>query len=641
MRVILFFLLNFIYQVVTAQFINSKENHFLVFSKTYGFCKAYHSNVNNCNVNWDSLSVEFLKEFNDNYDSTKFESELLKYIGKAGALNVDFSIPKFSYNDYLLTSDSNWFLHYNLNVNTIKKFDSIWMFFRPKVNCYCARSFSNSSYLKLPFDDPIFNFQLIDSLPTKFERDLAFVKFWNIIEYYNPNFHLIDKNKDSMFIHHYRNIIQANDKKSLYSAFDEAISCLDDAHSEGLTLSYYIDEPTFYHVPNIKVQFMDSSLVVVLSNFSGIEAGSRILKIDNQLVELKLESILKYVSARNDVVRKRFATNYLVSGPLNSYCKLDLITPKGELKTINAIRNMDLYSGFLWSPEYVIGSKSLRASKLLRICSDVNYVNFANIGVNDLFSLSAIFQEDKAVILDLRNSPLCDAIEIHRALFKDPIQYVKYYLPNVRFPGLFVGLNQYTGSNESNFQFTGKVIILVNEYTQSMTEDLVLAFKAQYPQSIIIGQHTAGANGNINVFKLFKDVEYGFTGLSTFDINNRSLYVNGITVDSVVTQSLSSFLRDKDDVVETAMHLLNCNLSTSIVSDGHQLISINPNPVTDMLQINGCENCNFSVIDHLGRQLISNQSSVETEILKLKSGVYYLYCYQNDRIIERIKFVKM
>ena len=641
MRVILFFLLNFIYQVVTAQFINSKENHFLVFSKTYGFCKAYHSNVNNCNVNWDSLSFEFLKEFNDNYDSTKFESELLKYIGKAGALNVDFSIPKFSYNDYLLTSDSNWFLHYNLNVNTIKKFDSIWMFFRPKVNCYCARSFSNSSYLKLPFDDPIFNYQLIDSLPTKFERDLAFVKFWNIIEYYNPNFHLIDKNKDSMFIHHYRNIIQANDKKSLYSAFDEAISCLDDAHSEGLTLSYYIDEPTYYHVPNIKVQFMDSSLVVVLSNFSGIEAGSRILKIDNQLVELKLESLLKYVSARNDVVRKRFATNYLVSGPLNSYCKLDLITPKGELKTINVIRNMDLYSGFLWSPEYVIGSKSLRASKLLRICSDVNYVNFANIGVNDLSSLSAIFRENKSVILDLRNSPLCDAVDINRALFKDPIQYVKYYLPNVRFPGLFVGLNQYTGSNESNFQFTSNVIILVNEYTQSMTEDLVLALKAQYPQSMIIGQHTAGANGNINVFKFFKDVEYGFTGLSTFDIKNRSLYVNGITVDSVVTQSLSSFLRDKDDVVETAMHLLNCNLSTSIVSDGHQLISINPTPVKDMLQINGCENCNFSVIDHLGRQLILNNHSVEAEILKLKSGVYYLYCYKNNRIIERIKFVKM
>lgn len=641
MRVILILILNFIFQAVIAQVITSKESQFIVFSKTYGFCKAYHSNVNNCNVNWDSLSVEFLKEFNDNYDSTKFESELLKYIGKAGALNVDFSIPKFSYNDYLLTFDSNWFLHYNLNVNTIKKFDSIWMFFRPKVNCYCARSFSNSSYLKLPFDDPIFNFQLIDSLPTKFERDLAFVKFWNIIELYNPNFHLIDKNKDSMFIHHYRNIIQANDKNSLNSAFDEVISCLDDAHSEGLTLSYYIDEPTYYHVPNIKVQFMDSSLVVVLSNFSGIEAGSRILKIDNQLVELKLESLLKYVSARNDVVRKRFATNYLVSGPLNSYCKLDLITPKGELKTINVIRNMDLYSGFLWSPEYVIGSKSLRASKLLRICSDVNYVNFANIGVNDLSSLSAIFRENKSVILDLRNSPLCDAVDIHRALFKDPIQYVKYYLPNVRFPGLFVGLNQYTGSNESNFQFTSNVIILVNEYTQSMTEDLVLALKAQYPQSMIIGQHTAGANGNINVFKFFKDVEYGFTGLSTFDIKNRSLYVNGITVDSVVTQSLSSFLRDKDDVVETAMHLLNCNLSTSTVSDGHQLISINPNPVKDRLQINGCENCNFSVIDHLGRQLISNQSSVEIEILKLKSGVYYLYCYQNNRIIERIKFVKM
>ncbi len=641
MRVILFFLFNFIFQVVIAQVVTTKEKQFLVFSKTYGFCKAYHSNVNNCNVNWDSLSFEFLKEFNDNYDSTKFESELLKYIGKAGALNVDLSIPKFSYNDYLLSSDSNWFLHYNFNVNTSKKFDSIWMFFRPKVNCYCARSFSNSSYLKLPFDDPIFNYQLIDSLPTKIERDLAFVKFWNIIEYYNPNFHLIDKNKDSMFIHHYRNIIEADDKKSLYSAFDEAVSCLDDAHSEGLTLSYYIDEPIYFHVPNIKVQFMDSSLVVVLSNISGIETGSRILKIDSQLIERKIESVLKYVSARNDLVRKRFATNYLVSGPLNSYCKLDLLTPKGELKTIDVVRNIDLYSRFLWSPEYVIGSKSLRESKLLPICSDVNYVNFANIGVNDLSSLSAIFRENKSVILDLRNSPLCDAVDIHRALFKDPIQYVKYYLPNVRFPGLFVGLNQYTGSNESNFQFTSNVIILVNEYTQSMTEDLVLALKAQYPQSMIIGQHTAGANGNINVFKLFKDVEYGFTGLSTFDINNRSLFLNGITVDSVVTQSLSSFLRDKDDVVETAMHLLNCNLSTSIVSDGHQLISINPNPVTDMLQINGCENCNFSVIDHLGRQLISNQSSVETGILKLKSGVYYLDCYHNNRIIQRIKFVKM
>jgi hypothetical protein len=144
----------------------------------------------------------------------------------------------------------------------------------------------------LPFDDPIFNYQLIDSLPTKIERDLAFVKFWNIIEYYNPNFHLIDKNKDSMFIHHYRNIIEANDKKSLYSAFDEAVSCLDDAHSEGLTLSYYIDEPTYFHVPNIKVQFMDSSLVVVLSNISGIETGSRILKIDNQLVELEMYRVL-------------------------------------------------------------------------------------------------------------------------------------------------------------------------------------------------------------------------------------------------------------------------------------------------------------------------------------------------------------
>lgn len=641
MRVILLFLLNFIFQTVIAQTITSKENQFIVFSKTYGFCKAYHSNINSCNVNWDSLSVEFLNWFNNKYDSAKFESVLVTYIQKAGELKVDLNIAKFNYNNYKLMIDTNWYHHFNLQTGIINKLDSIWMLFRPKMNCYCSRSFSNSSYLKLPFDDPIFNYQLIDSLPTKVERDLAFVKFWNVIEYYDPNFELIDKNKDSIFIYHYRNIIQAKDKKSLYSAFDEAISCLDDAHSEGLTLSYYIDEPTFYFTPNFKLQFMDTTLVVVASNLSGIEVGSRIVKIDNLSVQNKLDSIWKYISARNDVVRRRFATRYLVSGTLNSTCKLEVVTPLGNTKSVSVKRNISLYSDFLLSPEFVIGSKLLNGTKITSICSDVNYVNFANIGVNDLSDLSKVFIQNKSLILDLRNSPLCNAIDIQRAIFKDPNQYAKYYLPNIRFPGLFVSLDQYSGNNELNYRFTGQMIILVNEYTQSMTEDLVLAFKSQYPQSLIIGQTTAGANGNINVFKLFKDVEYGFTGLGVYDNANHSIFLHGIFVDSSVTQSLSSFLKDKDDLVETALNLLSCNIGTSMSLKVNQSVSIKPNPVVDRLQICGCENCSFSVIDHFGRQIIPNQKSVESEIVKLKSGIYYLDCHHENMTIERINFLKI
>ena len=101
-----------------------------------------------------------------------------------------------------------------------------------------------------------------------------------------------------------------------------------------------------------------------------------------------------------------------------------------------------------------------------------------------------------------------------------------------------------------------KVVILINEQTQSQAEFTTMALQTA-PDAKIIGSQTAGADGN--VVSIIFPGNYGtwMTGLGVFYPDGRETQRMGIVPDIEVKPTIEGIKQGKDEVLERAIEYLN------------------------------------------------------------------------------------
>jgi C-terminal processing protease CtpA/Prc len=100
--------------------------------------------------------------------------------------------------------------------------------------------------------------------------------------------------------------------------------------------------------------------------------------------------------------------------------------------------------------------------------------------------------------------------------------------------------------------YSGKVVILVDELTQSSAEYTSMALRAS-PNAFVIGSTTAGADGNVSQIALPGGQRTMISGLGVFYPDKRPTQRVGIVPDLMVRPTIAGIRVGRDEVLEAAI----------------------------------------------------------------------------------------
>ena len=142
-------------------------------------------------------------------------------------------------------------------------------------------------------------------------------------------------------------------------------------------------------------------------------------------------------------------------------------------------------------------------------------------------------------------------------LYPKKTAYAKFTIGDMQTPGLFTFKTVYsTGKENINF-YKKKVIIIVDENTQSAGEFHVMAYQ-KAPNSMVIGSTTAAADGNISpVFYLPGEIMTTISGVGVYYPDGKETQRIGIVPDIEVKPTIEGIKNGQDELVEKAIEIIN------------------------------------------------------------------------------------
>jgi hypothetical protein len=256
---------------------------------------------------------------------------------------------------------------------------------------------------------------------------------------------------------------------------------------------------------------------------------------------------------------------------------------------------------------------------------------------------------DKPVIIfDIRNYPNQTAVSLAEYMYAGSKSAARIMYPDLTYPGTFSVDPQVFGSNGNPKPYKGKVILLVNEQTQSQAEYTSMILQA-IPGTITIGSQTAGADGNITTFKLTNDLNTGFTSLGVYYPDNSPTQRVGVKIDIPVTPTRKGIAEGRDEVLDKALEVA-CKISGIAEETPSTEMHIYPNPVNSTLTINAqwpnSTSAEISVQDMFGRTFIRQQVNISNNRLNEKLDVKtllsgtYIVTIKGRVGIANMKFIK-
>ncbi len=609
--------------------------------KVWGFVKYYHSEVSVCNVNWDSVLIDVLPDVRAASTNNEFNDALMHMLDAAGPMALattpysdTFTIAKLKQN-----RDWSWISSPILRIDVQILLDTIKNNFRRHPVCWVEINHtigSNAGFLRFPYDSLCLNVNTAVTFPNIDNRLLMFFKYWNIIRYFNPYNYVSDTSWDTTLYNNVDRIAYATNAKELYLHLLKVTKYIDDAHVSGLTYSTTNSSPPGYYTPTILLRYVQGEYVIVRTLESGVQVGDAVISVDGLSMGQWEDSLKSYYSVGSLPVFRRYVCEHVLRRAVHRQSEnLTLKDQEGSLYTLTVtcldplIENVGFFQNYIF--RYPVDSL-FNISWTTMPC-DVGYMNLGNIESHEVDMAYNNLKNKDAVIIDFRGYPRFNLTPLYEKFLPNRIVSQKVLTPDIFYPGTFFEHYQSIGVNSNPTAYTGKIILLFDEYTQSAAEYGCMNFELM-SDVIKVGSHTAGADGTVCRWQLTQDIYTGYTGVGMFYPNGDSTQRVGIVPDTIVTHTRSAIYNNRDNVLETALIIAGCDLflNTKNVKALPPSISIYPNPANETvtISINGnktLQNATVSITDISARVMLQStvtQPQSTIDIHTLPPGMYFV-----------------
>lgn len=520
-------------------------NNLALLGKVWGYLKYYHPNVAEGKYNWDYELFRILPKVID-VDKSTMDRNLYDWIESQGDFKIRDQIKPIA-GEIKVAANLDWITNSNLSNNLVTQLTNIKNAERKGINHYVS--------LHWGVGNP--NFQNEKSYETMKYPDvgyrlLSLYRYWNIIEYYFPYKYLIDENWDDVLREFIPKFINSSNELEYNLTVLELIERVHDTHADiygNSTLQNYFGK----NLAPVKINFIEGRPVVVgyynesLGKKSGFELGDIITGINNRTIENIVEDNLKYYPASNYPTKLRNMSS-------------DLFMTNDDFLNVEFIRGDKKQSSKLQCyPIDEIFDNKPKSNKdhFKLINSDIGYIYPGTIKNEYIPEVMSKVKDTKGLIIDLRCYP-SDFIVFTLGSYLMPksSEFVKFTQGNIYEPGVFhMKQPLKVGKNNPNY-YKGKVVIIVNETTQSNAEYTAMAFRVA-PNATVIGSTTAGADGNVSEIYLPGGIYTMISGIGIYYPDGGETQRIGIVPDIEIHPTIEGVKEGRDEILEKAIEIIN------------------------------------------------------------------------------------
>jgi C-terminal processing protease CtpA/Prc len=377
-------------------------------------------------------------------------------------------------------------------------------------------------------------------------RLLALFRFWNIIEYWAPYRDVIGEDWNGVLHQSIPKVVLAKDRRSYELEMMAVIARVNDTHSN-LWSSLHVRPPLGLCKLPLNVRFIGSDAVVAgytdhaAGKATGLLPGDIIVAIDNTPVAQLVQTWRPYYAASNEPTRLRDIAQELHRGPCGGV-SLRIRRESGELD-LQASRTPEIRSA---------KTHDRPGDTFQMLPGGIAYLKLSSIKQADIPGYMEAAAGTKGLVIDIRNYPSEFVVfTLGQYLVDRPTNFVRFTVPDLNNPGAYYW-NQGAALRPGKTHYAGKVIILIDEISQSMSEYTSLAFRSA-PRARIIGSTTAGADGNVSRFGMPGGLGSLISGIGIFHPDKRPTQRIGIIPDIEVIPTIEGIRAGRDEVLETAI----------------------------------------------------------------------------------------
>lgn len=381
-------------------------------------------------------------------------------------------------------------------------------------------------------------------------RLLSLFRYWNMIEYFFPYKHLIDKNWGAVLREYIPKIIEANDELNYKLVLLQLIGEVQDTHANIWQVDEKLDMFFGKNSVPLRIQFIENKVLVTkvfdsLAGSSRIKVGDEIISINKVPVEDVVKEKMLFTPASNYSTKLRDVSRHLLR---TNDTLLEIGFQNNSGTRAEKIETVDENNVIFWKTEG-LSHKTLD--------DDIGYINPAFLKRGEINGIMEKFMGKKGIVVDLRGYP-SDFIVFSMGdyLMPEPTDFVKFTTADKKHIGKFNFSEPLKVGRENPDFYKGKIAILINETTQSQAEYTAMALRVA-PRAKVFGSQTAGADGNISEIYLPGNIRTMISGIGVYYPDGKETQRIGIVPDVEVKPTIQGIREGKDEVLEKAVFYIN------------------------------------------------------------------------------------
>jgi C-terminal processing protease CtpA/Prc len=521
--------------------------------RVWGFLKYHHPLVTSGQRNWDYEMFRILPGILSAKTRAEANLALAHWIDSFGAVAECSHYASLDSASIELKPDLGW----------IEDGGLLGMELSQRLrNIYAKRTEGQQYYVSLagPAGNPVFDHENSDSsihFPDAGFQLLALYRFWNIMQYWSPYREAAGENWPAVLSEFVPKVTLAKDKDAFQLAMMELVARAHDTHAN-LWSSLRVRPPLGDCVLSADIRFIDNEAVVAgfadksAKESSGLRSGDILLELDGKPAEHPVGAWMPLYADSNQPARLRDMAMYWTRGK----CGLTPVKVRRADKEI--VLNSNRSASAVIFPTHDLPGDTFRL-----LSPEVAYLKLGTAKAADMASFVELAKDTKGMIIDLRDYPedFSGIYVLGSLLATGHTEFAIFTHADLSNPGAYHFGN--TAALEAGpLHYKGKVVILVDEVTQSRAEFAAMALRS-VPNAVVVGSTTAGADGDLSAIILPGGLSAAISGNGVYYPDKRPTQRIGIVPDIEAKPTITGIEAGRDEVLEVGIqHILGSDASS-------------------------------------------------------------------------------
>ena len=390
------------------------------------------------------------------------------------------------------------------------------------------------------------------AMPDPGYRLLALYRFWNVVQWWFPYRDLVDGDWNATLAEFIPRVMAATDRDTYQLELMALIARVHDTHAN-LWSSLQVRAPRGDGQLPVITRFLDGDAVVTgynhgsLGRAGGLAIGDVIERINHRPLTELVRRWSPWYAASNEPTRLRDIGRMLTRGPCGPVSVR--VRRGGETLDLNVDRlsldDLDLQAGRFHDRP---------GPTCVRLSDDLAYLKLSSVSSDSISGYLEIMDGTRGLVVDIRNYPTAFMVfDFTGHLITEPTPFVCFTVGDAANPGAFTFTPPLSIPPLAP-HYAGRVVVLVDEVTQSSAEYTAMSLRAA--GATVIGSTTAGADGNVSRITLPGGLQTMISGLGVFYPDRTPTQRVGIVPDVVVRPTREGIMAGRDEVLETAARIL-------------------------------------------------------------------------------------